>query len=193
MRELAQHITDLLENSVRAGAHRVEIDLDQQLATDWLVLRVADDGSGMAPEAVARAVDPFFTSRTCRRVGLGLPLLDASARRSGGHLSIDSKPGKGTVVEADFRLSNIDTPPLGDLKTTLMCAIAGHPEVNLRYRHTIDGKRFEIDSAVIKSELGDVPLSHPTVLRWLEQHISDGLAEVGAVTAREEVTHAQAE
>jgi len=191
MRELAQHIMDLLENSARAGARRVEIDLDQQRAADRLVLRVIDDGRGMSPEVVSMATDPFFTSRTCRRVGLGLPLLAASTQRCDGHLLIKSEPGRGAVVEAAFRLSHIDTPPLGDLRTTLMCTIVGHPELDIVYRYTVDGGTFELDSAAIKSELGEVPLSHPRILRWLEQYISEGLVTASAVTAQEEEVHAK--
>lgn len=190
MRDLAQHITDLFENSVRAGARRVKIELDQQQTTDTMVLRVADDGCGMTPDVVARVTDPFFTSRTCRRVGLGLPLLEASARRCEGRLLVQSEPAHGTVVEATFQMSHIDIPPLGDLGTTLMCAIVGHPEIDVLYHHTADGRTFELDSAAIRSELGEVPLSHPSVIRWLEQYISEALASAGAVTPNEEEAHA---
>ena len=168
----------------------MKIELDQQQATDKLMLRVADDGCGMPPEVVARVTDPFFTSRTCRRVGLGLPLLEASTQRCGGHLLISSEPGCGTVVEATFKLGHIDIPPLGDLRTTLMCAIIGHPELDVLYCHAVDGCTFELDSAAIRSELGEVHLSHPSIVRWLEQYISEGLVSVGAVKAQEEEAHA---
>lgn len=186
MRDLAQHITDLFENSVRARARRVTIEIDQQQMTDTLMLRVTDDGCGMPPEVIARVTDPFFTSRTYRRVGLGLPLLEASARRCDGRLVVESEAGRGTVVEATFRLSHIDIPPLGDLGTTLICAVVGHPELEVLYRHAIDGRVFELDSAAIRSGLGGVSLSHPFVIRWLERHISEGLVSTGAIAPREE-------
>ena len=168
----------------------MKVELDRQETTDTLTLRVSDDGCGMSRDVAARVTDPFFTSRTCRHVGLGLPLLDASARRCEGRLVVESELGRGTVVEATFRLNHIDLPPLGDLVTTLMCAIVGHPEVDVRYRHTVDGRSFELDSAAITSELGEVPLSHPSVIRWLEQYISDGVVSAGAVTPNEEEAHA---
>lgn len=168
----------------------MKIEVDEQQATDKLVLRVTDDGRGMPAELVAMVTDPFFTSRTCRRVGLGLPLLEASTQRCDGHLLVNSEPGRGTVVEATFRLGHIDIPPLGDLGTTLMCAIVGHPEVDILYRHAVNGRTFELDSAAIRSELGEVHLSHPAIIRWLEQYICEGLVSAGAVKAQEEEARA---
>ncbi len=190
MRDLAQHITDLVENATRAGANVVSVEVEQRTSSDRLLLRVMDNGSGMDPDTAARAVDPFFTSRTCRRVGLGLPLLSASAERCEGRLDVRSRQGQGTTVEATFRLSHIDTPPLGDLGATLMCAVLGHPEANIHYRHSSDDGVFELDTATIRAELGDVPLSHPSVLRWLETYVTEGLATIGAAIAQEEQTHA---
>ncbi len=189
MRELAQHVTDLLENSVRAGAHRVEIEMDERRDEDLLTLTVHDDGSGMPPEVVTKVTDPFFTSRTCRRVGLGVPLLAASAARSGGRLRIESQVGKGTKVIVTFRLSNIDTPPLGDMASTVLCGIIGHQDVDVCFRRCVDGRRFEVDSAAIRRELDGVPLTHPPVLRWLEQLVADVVAAVPTAACEEE-THA---
>lgn len=192
MRELSQHITDLVENSTRAGARRVVVEVEERVAADELVIRVADDGSGMAPERVERVTDPFYTSRTCRRVGLGLPLLSAATQRCEGSLEIASAPGHGTTVTARFRRGHIDRPPLGDLTSTLLSAIVGHPEVDFCYRHTLNGGSFEVDGAAIKRELEGVPLSHPSVLRWLERYFSEGLAEAGLVAAPvQEETHAE--
>ena len=179
MKELAQHITDLVENSVEAGAKRVEILLDEAPGEDRLTVTVADDGRGMSPDQVARAVDPFWTTRTCRRVGLGLPLLAATAQRCEGSMVIASQPGRGTTVTAYFRRSHIDRPPLGDLRATLVGALVGHPGVDIHYRHSVDGRVFQLDGAAIRRELRDVSISHPRVLRWLEQHVAEGLTEMG--------------
>lgn len=186
MRELAQHITDLLENSVRAGAHRVEIEMDERRDEDLLTLTVRDDGSGMPPEVVRQVADPFFTSRTCRRVGLGLPLLAAAADRSGGTLRIESQVRKGTTVKVTFRLSNIDMPPLGDMASTVLCGIIGHQDVDVCFRRCVDGRLFEVDSGAIKRELDGVPLTHPPVLRWLEKLVADVVAAVPAAASEEE-------
>lgn len=176
MRELAQHVTDLVENSVRAGARHVDVEIEEDLDSDSLVLRVADDGSGMPAEEAARATDPFFTSRTCRRVGLGLPLLRATAERCEGSLEVATAPGQGTTVTARFRHGHIDRPPLGDLQATLLSGLVGHPEVDFTYRHRVNGRAFEVDGAAIKRELEWMLLSHPSVLRWLERYLSEGLA-----------------
>ncbi len=190
MRELAQHITDLVENSTRAGARRVVIELDEQPAEDILVLRVSDDGSGMSPEVVEMAMDPFFTSRTCRRVGLGLPLLAASAQRCAGNITITSTPGVGTTVEATFQASHIDTPPIGDLPSTVVCAIVGHPDVDVCFRKTYDGRSFDLDSGTIRQELGEVPITHPAVLEWLERVVSEGIAATSSIAADKEEANA---
>lgn len=191
MRELAQHILDLVENSVAAGASRVEISIETRRPEDLLLIRVSDDGRGMSAETVARVTDPFFTSRSCRRVGLGLPLLKASTERSGGWLRIRSDEGSGTIVEATYRLSNVDTPPLGDLKGTVVCAIIGHQGVDVRFRQTDGGKLFELDSAEVKEILGDIPLTNPLALRWLEQTVAEGLDETATPAVRKEVTDAE--
>ncbi|MGE5618529.1 MAG: ATP-binding protein [Sphingomonadaceae bacterium] len=182
MRELSQHITDLVENSTRAGARRVVIEVEEDTQADLLTIRVADDGRGMPTETVDRVTDPFYTTRACRRVGLGLPLLEASAQRCGGSLRIESSPGRGTEVTARFRRSHVDRPPMGDLQATLIAALVGHPDVDVVYRHRMDGRSFELDGAAIKRELEGIPLAHPSVLRWLEKYLSNGLSEVGGGT-----------
>jgi len=176
MRELAQHITDLVENSARAGARKVTVELEKD-GDGWLTLRVSDDGSGMSREEAIRAVDPFWTSRTCRRVGLGLPLLAATAQRCGGSLEIESEPGAGTRITARWRDEHIDAPPLGDLHATLISALVGHPEMDLTFRKSENGRLVQIDGAEIRRELGDVPITHPLILGWLERHVQDLLAE----------------
>ncbi len=183
MRELSQHITDLIENSARAGAHRIEITVVEDLQADSLVVRVADDGCGMPQEEVGKVIDPFYTSRQCRKVGLGLPLLAAAAERCEGSVEIASEPGRGTSVVARFRRSHIDRPPLGDVRSTLLTALVGHSEVDLVYKHRANGHSFELDGAAIRRELEGIPLSHPSVLRWLDRLLSEGLSEVGVVTA----------
>ena len=196
MRELSQHIMDLIENSVRAGAKRVDVMVEEDLSTDSLTIRVSDDGCGMPPEVVSRATDPFYTSRSCRKVGLGLPLLAATAQRCDGSLTVASELGAGTTVVASFRHSHIDRPPLGDLHSTLLSALVGHPNVDLVYRHRVDDRAFELDGAAIKRELEGVPLSHPSVLRWLDRFLTEGLVEVGVMRAplsTEEGTDAKTE
>ncbi len=175
MRELALHILDLAENSLAAGASRVSIEVDERLADDRLIITVSDDGRGMEPEMVAHVTDPFVTTRTTRRVGLGLSLLQAAAERCGGGLTIESQPGVGTTVRAEFQHSHIDRAPLGDVAATLVSLIVGGPQVDYRYVHRRNGQQFVFDTADVRAELEDVPITEPSVLDFIRQYIQEGL------------------
>lgn len=129
MEDLSLHILDIVENALRAGARHVMIRLTQSTKEDRLILEVIDDGEGMDEEAVKQSLDPFFTTKPGKRVGLGLPLLAQAAEEAGGRLEVESAPGKGTTVTAIFRLSHIDRKPLGNIEETVHCLKATHPEV----------------------------------------------------------------
>ncbi|MCL4522444.1 MAG: ATP-binding protein [Acidobacteria bacterium] len=129
MEDVSLHILDIAENALRAGAKNVIIRLAQRKREDRLVLEVTDDGEGMSEETMERSVDPFFTTKQDKRVGLGLPLLAQAAEEAGGKLVVQSTPGKGTKVIATFGLSHIDRKPLGNIEETLQCLKATHPEV----------------------------------------------------------------
>jgi hypothetical protein len=181
VRELSQHLLDLLENSIQAGARHVALEIIESTAQNRLSFSISDDGRGMDAETVRQVTDPFFTTRTTRHVGLGIPLLQAAARRCQGDLTITSTPGCGTVVEAWFERDNIDRAPLGDIESTLMSAIllnqagGGPQSFDLTFRHVVDGREFAFDTAEMRAMLGDVPLSHPTVRAWLQAFIQEGL------------------
>jgi len=163
---------DLVENGVAAGAGAVSIALREDEAEDRLSVHVEDDGRGMAPEVVERTSDPFFTTRTSRRVGLGLSLLEAACQRSDGTFAVHSSPGCGTRVECSLRLSHIDTPPLGDVVATLTALIALHPELRLRYEHRAGARRFHLDTAELRAALGDgVPLGEPAAVIGLRRRL----------------------
>jgi hypothetical protein len=125
-----------------------------------------------------RALDPFFTTKTVRRVGLGLPLLSEACRSSNGEFCIQSCPGKGTTVKAAFQHSHIDRKPLGNMADTLIIFIAGHPEMDLRYEHCKDGKIFTLDTREIKADLGDISINAPEVVSALRTLIHSGLEEL---------------
>ena len=133
MEDVSLHILDIVENALRAGANNVIIRLAQSKREDRLVLEVTDDGEGMNEETMSRSVDPFFTTKLSKRVGLGLPLLAQAAEEAGGKLEVQSAPGKGTRVIATFGLSHIDRRPLGNMEETLQCLKATHPEVCFRF------------------------------------------------------------
>lgn len=179
MQDLSLHILDIVENSLVAGAQRVEIRIEEDLKADRMTIEIVDDGCGMDEDMVKRALDPFFTTKTVRRVGLGLPLLAEACRMSNGQLCLESCPGKGTTVRAVFQHSHIDRKPLGNMGDTLVTLIVGHPEVDLYYEHRKDGAHFSLDTREIKAELGDVPLNEPQILSALRASIFSGLRELG--------------
>lgn len=135
MEDLSLHILDIVENSLSASAKTIEIRIDEDAEHDLLVIEIVDDGKGMDAETQQKALDPFFTTRTTRRVGLGLPLLAQAARECEGELQLASGPGKGTKVRAVFRYSHPDRKPLGDIYETIRTIITGRPEIELRFEH----------------------------------------------------------
>jgi len=172
--ELSLHILDVLENAIEADATRVELRIEEDLQADRLTIEIIDNGKGMDEETLARVLDPFFTTRQTRHVGLGLPLFAAAAKWCNGGLHIESQVGQGTRVIATFQHSHIDRAPLGDIKSTLLAFLLTKRPVDLHYVHRVDGHTFEFDTAKLRAELGDVPLTHPAVRRWLEEFIAGG-------------------
>ncbi|MBW1711719.1 MAG: ATP-binding protein [Deltaproteobacteria bacterium] len=181
MLELSLHILDVVENSLMAGADLVLIGLTVDRTRDRLGLEIADNGSGIRPQDLDRVTDPFFTTRTCRRVGLGLPLLKQAAEQCDGFLEVRSRAGGGTEVTIELRLSHIDRPPLGDMGGTLMSLIVGRPEIDFVYRQRTGEKEFVLDTREIKAVLEGVPLSSPEVIDYLKENIRLGLAELGPI------------
>ena len=175
MRELSMHLLDVMENSLAAGATRVEVVIEEDLAADRLNITIRDNGRGMSAEVLARVFDPFYTTRKTRHVGLGLPLFKAAAQRCDGDVTLESALGVGTTLYATFRHSHIDRAPLGDITGTLVTFLLGGT-CDLAYRHRVGERAFAFDTAAIRAELGDVPLSHPEVRRWLQAFIAEGEA-----------------
>ncbi len=171
---------DIVENSLDAGARRVEIRVEENMAADRMIIEIVDDGCGMDEERVQKSLDPFFTTKTVRRVGLGLPLLSEACRMSNGEFQIESRPGKGTRVKASFQHSHIDRKPLGNIRDTLITLMTGHPHVDLLYEHRKEDKIFSLDTREIKADLGDIPLDAPQVVSALRMLIQSGLEELGA-------------
>jgi hypothetical protein len=188
VKELALHLLDIAENSVSAQARSIEISISENLPADTLELCVQDDGRGMDAETAARAVDPFHTSRTTRRVGLGLPLLKFAAQACDGDLSLDTKPGEGACVRVTFQRSHIDRMPLGDLPGTFLALLVAHPEVNWKFTYTlrlagdVPAEVFVFDDLPVKELLGDLPLTEPSVLAYLRGLFEEGIAQVAAAT-----------
>ena len=180
MLEISLHILDIVENSTRAGATTVSIDIAEDTARDILSLVIRDNGSGMSEDVVRKVTDPFFTTKTVRSVGLGLPMLAQAAEMAGGRINIESKGGEGTRVAADFKLAHIDRQPFGDIAGTLVTLIAGNTDVDFIYRHEHNGRIYVLDTREIKKEIEDIPINHAAVLDFIRRHINEGLTEIGA-------------
>lgn len=172
------HILDIVQNSISAGASLVEISITESPKEDLISICVRDNGCGMSEEFLARVTDPFTTTRTTRKVGLGLPLLKAAATACGGSFSIHSKEGVGTVVEASFGLRNIDREPVGDMAGTMANLISVNDGVEFLYTHRTDSGTFCFDTRQIRQVLGDVPLSDYQVVKWVNEYIVEGLDEI---------------
>jgi anti-sigma regulatory factor (Ser/Thr protein kinase) len=183
MRELSLHILDLVENALAAGADRVAVRVAESTAEDRLTIRVSDNGRGMPEEKIQRLEDPFVTTRETRRVGLGLSLLAAAAKRCEGALSVRSEAGRGTTVQADFRRSHIDRAPMGDIAATLGAILLSNPDIDFTYVHRVDENDFSLNTRELKSELEGQALNDPSVVHHLSVAIRRSIRELSSGAA----------
>ena len=182
MLELSLHIMDLVQNSLTAGATRVEIRIEESLKEDRLAIEIQDNGKGIPKEMVLRVTDPFVTSRTTRPVGLGLSLFKEAAERCGGGMEVHSEVGRGTRVAVWFQLDHFDRAPLGNIGETMGVLITGNPGVDFVYEHRVDGKAYRLETPAMKKVLDPVPLNDPAVLEFVRRDIEEGLRTIGAGT-----------
>jgi hypothetical protein len=173
--DLCFHLTDLVQNSVAAGARSVRLDIRESAAGDLLTLEVADDGHGMDPQTLEKVQDPFFTTKVFKKVGLGIPLLKATAQSCRGDFAISSQVGRGTAVRALLQRSHLDCPPLGDLEGTLLTLLVSLDGVDIRFSYRCDRGDFSLASDDIRRHLGEVHFSHPEVHKFLKEYIREGL------------------
>ena len=181
MQDISLHLLDTIENSVRAEARNIKVRVITDVSKNRLRIIVEDDGVGMDAHTLKMAQNPFYTSKLERvkKVGLGIPLFKQNAELTGGCFKMASEPGFGTVLTVDFGLDHIDRMPLGNLKDTLLGCIVGHPEVdfniNLSYSERGREQSFHFDTAAIKEELGDIPLTYPDVIEYIDQSLNQGI------------------
>jgi hypothetical protein len=181
--ELSLHLLDIVQNSIEAGASKIEIIIDEDLKADKLLIEIRDNGRGMSEDQVAKVLDPFYTTRKTRHIGLGIPLFLEACRRCEGDLKIFSKPGEGTTVQATFRHSHIDRAPLGDIPSVLITVLLAENPVDWLYIHRINEEEFQLDFSEIRKELEGVPISHPKVRRWLMNALVEGEKELSLKAA----------
>jgi len=179
--DISLHILDIAENALKASATRIEISVIEDIEHDLLKIQILDNGRGMDETMVQTVTDPFVTTRTERRVGLGLPLLAESARMAGGDIRIKSDPGKVTSIEADVVYSSIDRKPLGDMVLTMMVLIAGNSGIDFSFHHQKGVRSYCLDTTELRKHLEEIPINHPEVIKLIKKDLEEGLKELGVV------------
>lgn len=178
MRELSLNVMDVAQNSVRAGADLIRITVEESDEKDLLTIVIADNGSGMTEEQVRQVTDPFFTTRTTRKVGLGVPLFKLSAEQTGGSFDIQSKVGSGTATTASYVKSHVDMTPLGDINSTVKILIQCNPDIDFIFIHSTDNGSFTLDTRELREILGDVSLDTPDVLEWIGEFLEENTQNI---------------
>ena len=178
MKELSEHILDIAKNSVEAGAKWIDITLTEGV-DGWLTIAIADNGRGMGPELLRQVSDPFTTTRTTRKVGMGIPLYRQTAEQTGGTLDIQSELGVGTVVTATVDTRHLDCPPAGDLAGSVALLIQGSPDTDFTYCHATPLGEAALDTRELRRELGsEVSLAEPAVFQWIRAYLSEQEAQL---------------
>jgi anti-sigma regulatory factor (Ser/Thr protein kinase) len=172
MEDLSLHILDVAENSIHAGATHIVILIRESLVDDTLTVEIEDNGEGMTSEQMAKASDPFYTTRTTRKVGLGLSLLDQAAKAANGTFEIESRPGSGTRVCATFQLSHVDCKPIGNMADTITALLARRPDIDITYHHERGGQGLSFSTKEIRRQLDDVPVNSPASLNFIRQYLA---------------------
>ena len=179
MKELSLHILDVAKNSVKAGASLIEISVITN-GDGIMTVKIKDDGCGMTEEVLARVTDPFYTTRTTRNVGLGIPLLKLAAEQTGGEVTITSKHESeypeehGTHVTATFYKKHIDFTPMGDIISTVTTNIQGRPDIDFDFKHKSNAFEVSLDTREVREVLGpEIPLSEPEILLWIADNLSE--------------------
>lgn len=181
MKELSLNILDIAENSVKAGAALTEILIDED--DQKITITIRDNGCGMKPETVISAQNPFYTTRTTRSVGLGIPLFKMQAEQTGGKLTLASRhideypDDHGTVISASFYKNHLDFTPLGDVCASITTLIHGHPDTDFMFRHSVSGKEVSLDTRELREVLGDTPLNTFEVIKWIEEFLREQYSE----------------
>jgi len=175
MNDLSLHILDIIQNSLSAGASLIELTVWEDLQHNLLTIIIGDNGKGMTAEQAQHATDPYFTSRTTRKVGLGLPLYRQSAEQSNGALSISSAPGKGTVISATFQHDHIDRPPLGDVPNAVILMVSANPHIDFLFSYRYNTQSYVFDTREIKEALDGLPLNDVHIMRMLTEMIVENV------------------
>ena len=178
MRELSLNILDIAQNSISAGSSLTEIVVNENTKDKTLLIGIYDNGCGMTEEQVKSVIDPFFTTRTTRKVGMGIPLFKMSCEQTGGKFTIESEKGVGTKINALYKTDSIDFTPLGDIASTIVTIVSMNADKEFLYRRVLDDKEFIFSTVEIKKILDGVPLSEPSVMNWIEEYLNEQYNEL---------------
>lgn len=178
MRDISLHILDIVENSIRAEADLIEILIDEKKVEDNLTVEIIDNGNGMSKIDVKNVLDPFFTTKDIKKIGLGIPLLKANAEKSEGNFTIESIIQRGTKVKAMFKLSNIDRPPLGDINGTIITLILSNPDLNFIYTFKSEKGEYILDTREIKKIIIGVSIAETGVITYLKREMSEEIKKL---------------
>ena len=181
MNDLSLHIMDIIQNSISAGASLIELAVIEDIPSNLLTIVIEDNGRGMSDEQLKKLSDPFFTSRTTRRVGMGIPLFRQSAEQSGGDLVVESVVGEGTKVIATFTYDNIDRPPLGDIANTFILTVSANPQLDFILRYSFNGREYLFNTLEVKEILEDLSLNNPSVIKMLSEMVSGNIEELRVI------------
>ena len=169
------HIMDILQNSTRARAKDITLEVFEDKAADTLTIRFIDNGCGMDAETVEKVVNPFFTTRTTRKVGLGLPLLKQNTEQTGGSLDIQSEVGKGTTVTAVFGLSHLDRPPMGDLAGTVVLTVSAYPDIHFIFHYKNENVDYIFDTDEVYEALDGMSIQDPEIVKYLIEMVRENM------------------
>ena len=178
MTELSLNILDIAENSVKAGAPLTEITVSVDSAKNLLEIIIRDNGCGMSEEQVKRVIDPFYTTRTTRKVGLGVPFFKESAEAAGGSFSIESALGVGTTVKASYELDNIDRMPMGDLTATIHTLVTMHEDIDVLFTYKVNKNEFVLDTRELREILGDISFKEYEVSNYIRDYLKENITSV---------------
>ena len=173
MRELSLNVLDIVQNSITANANLIEIELIEEINNDILKINIFDNGKGMTDEQIKSVTDPFYTTRTTRKIGLGIPLFKMAAEMSGGSFKIESTVGSGTKIYTSYIHSSIDRMPVGNINETVSMLIRMNPDIDFVYTHTFNEKSYSLDTRELREQLEDVPLDTPDVIEWINDYLKE--------------------
>ena len=173
MRELSLNVLDIVQNSITANANLIEIELIEEMNNDILKINIFDNGKGMTDEQIKSVTDPFYTTRTTRKIGLGIPLFKMAAEMSGGSFKIESTVGSGTKIYTSYIYSSIDRMPVGNINETVSMLIRMNPDIDFVYTHTFNEKSYSLDTRELREQLENVPLDTPEVIDWINDYLTE--------------------